>query len=78
MRHRHNRESCQIRPIVAASNSSVQTTNARSGLSLLFFRADTLSENNSMENRAADTRFHILLVPRFHQWSGSGGNWHYR
>ena len=26
MQHRHNRESCQTHPIVAASNSSTQTT----------------------------------------------------
>ncbi len=58
---------CQIHSIVVASNSSGQTTNAQSCSSLLFFRADTLSENNSMENRAANTKSHIqpeLAFPR--------------
>jgi len=54
----------QIHPTAAASNSSEQTTNVQSCLSL--------------ENKQGDTKSHILRRQRFRQSSGSGENWHYR
>ncbi len=63
MQHLHNHEITQIHLGVVSSNFLVQTTNARSGLSL--------------ESKEEETTVQILPPLPCHQSTGNDENWHY-